>query len=127
MTIMADLNHYVGNDLNAGVIGDLATVTGITRSQQRILRRLLTNPGDYIFQPDYGAGLPGKVGQLMDVQKIKALIRSQMLLEESVAPSPAPVITVSQLPTDLNSLSVTIQYTDADTKLPTVLAFTVSN
>ena len=51
-TTLADLNHYIGGDLSASNTGDLSSAPGLLRSQQRILRRLLTNPGDYIFHPD---------------------------------------------------------------------------
>ena len=121
-----DINHFWGGDLAPSVTGDLLTCSATVRGQQRVLRRLLTNPGDYIFQPDYGAGLPAWVGQPMDVGKIMALIRSQILLEESVAKVPAPEITVRQNPTDLTGLAVRIAYNDAATNTPTVLSFNVS-
>ena len=49
--------------LRAGAAGDLAPAAGTLRGQQRVLRRLLTNPGDYIWQPGYGAGLGQFVGK----------------------------------------------------------------
>lgn len=121
-----DLNHYWGSDLTPGPTGDLQAVNGTVRGQQRVLRRLLTNPGDYVSHPDYGAGLPQYVGQLLDSGKIIALIRSQILLEESVARVPAPQITVQQMATDLTGLAVRIAYNDAATNTPTVLSFNVS-
>jgi len=124
--VIKDINHFWGADLAAGNTGDLATVSGITRSQQRILRRLLTNPGDYLFQPDYGAGLPGYVGQSLDVPKLTALIRSQILMEDAVAHDPAPQITVGKVNADLTAISVRIAYTDAPSGAPAVLAFNVS-
>jgi hypothetical protein len=124
--VINDLNHFWGNDLSPGVTGDLATVSGTLLGQQRVLRRLLTNPGDYIFHPDYGAGLPGFIGRTLDVGKVVAVIRSQILLEPSVAKTPAPQITVQQLPADLTGLAVTIAYNDADSNTPVVLSFNVS-
>ena len=124
---VSDINHYWGGDLAPGITGDLLTADGATRGQQRILRRLLTNPGDYVFQPNYGAGLPQYVGRLLDVGKLTALIRSHILLEESVAKNPAPQITVQQMTTDLTGLSVRIYYYDAGTNSPVVLSFNVSN
>lgn len=121
-----DINHYWGGDLAVGPTGDLALANSTLRGQQRVLRRLLTNPGDYFFHPDYGAGLPQYVGQPLDVGKIVALIRSQILLEDSVAKTPAPQITVQQLSTDLTGLSVTIAYNDALSQQPTVLSFNVT-
>jgi hypothetical protein len=122
-----DLYHYWGSDVSTGPTGDLLTVSSTLLGQQRVLRRLLTNPGDYVFQPSYGAGLPAYVGQPMDVGKITALIKSQLLLESAVAKTPPPQITVAQSPTDLTALAVTIAYNDAATNTPVVLSFNVSN
>jgi hypothetical protein len=122
-----DVYHYFGNDIVTSPTGDLQTVDGITKSQQRILRRLLTNPGTYIFHPTYGAGLPRYIGQALTTakfQEIKGLIISQIFLEESVAKTPPPVITLSSNQTFLNC---TIQYTDAATLLPQILSFQVTN
>ena len=47
---MPDLAHQFGADLVAGATGDLAVVDGPALGRQRVLRRLLTNPGDYIWQ-----------------------------------------------------------------------------
>ena len=54
---MSDISHQWGSDLSIGPTGDFALVSGAILGQQRVLRRLLTNPGDYIWHPDYGAGL----------------------------------------------------------------------
>lgn len=67
---MQDLAHYFGNDLSVSAAGDLLAVDGDTKTQQRILRRLLTNPGDMMFHPDYGAGLGQWVGKLFDEQAL---------------------------------------------------------
>lgn len=120
---MKDLYHYVGNDLAASATGDLQTVDGAIKGQQRILRRLLTNPGTYIWHPEYGAGLPAKIGDLIDVPKIRALIRGQMLLEEAVAKIPEPVIDLQVIP---EGLAAQIQYVDAVNKTPQVLSFSVT-
>ncbi len=122
-----DVYHYFGNDIVTSPTGDLQTVDGITKSQQRILRRLLTNPGTYIFHPSYGAGLPRYIGQALTTtkfQEIKGLITSQIFLEESVSKTPAPVITLSANQT---VLYCSIKYTDATTLLPQILSFQVTN
>ncbi len=121
--MLNDLNHFFSNDLNISNTGDLATVTGITRGQQRILRRLLTNQGAYIFQANYGAGLPQFIGQVLNVPQITALIRSQIFLEDCVAKNPAPQITITPI---LNGLCVYIKYTDASTDSVSVLSFNVN-
>lgn len=119
---MQDIYHYFGADIGVASNGDLQAVDGVTKSQQRVLRRLLTAPGAYIFHPTYGAGLGGMIGDVIDVAKIRAVIRGQILLEASVAPSPVPVITVTAIP---YGVSVTIKYTVAPSQIPVVLSFNV--
>lgn len=119
---MDDLYHYWGNDLTVSATGDLLAVEGSVRGQQRVLRRLLTNPGDYIFHPDYGAGLPARVGDTLDIPKLRALIRGQMLLEEAVSSTPPPEITLQPI---ANGVSCRIQYTDAASGEPVVLSFSL--
>lgn len=90
---------------------------------QRILRRLLTNPGDYIFHPNYGAGLGALVGTVTDTNVVKSLIAGQIILESCVARNPQPVITVSIIP---NGIAVGIRYNDATTGQPVAMAFDVN-
>lgn len=131
MSTLSDLNHYWGNDLSVSASGDLLSVSGTLRGQQRVLRRLLTNPAstdgpaDYIFQPDYGAGLPRFIGQTIDTQKITAAILAQMVLEDAVAQTPAPTVKVAQVGSDNTAFSVVIAYNDAATNAPVTLSFTV--
>lgn len=120
---LSDLNHTWGGDLTAAANGDLLSAQTTMRGQQRVLRRLMTNPGDDMFNPTYGAGLARFVGSTAQPAQIGALIRGQMLQEAAVAPSPAPAITVQALP---DGLAVNLQYTDAPTGQPVVLAFNVS-
>lgn len=128
MGTLNDLSHYWGGDIAVSSSGDLLLSSGLQRSQQRILRRLNTNPGSYVGQPTYGAGLPQFVGENADAAEIAAVTKAQMLLEDSVAPSPAPVVTVNPAPAGLqDAISETITYTDSPSNAPTVLAFTVSN
>lgn len=122
-----DIYHYWGNDIVTSPTGDLQVVDGITKGQQRILRRLLTNPGDYIYHPSYGAGLARFIGQALTVSKyseIKGLITSNLYLEACVSRNPAPVVTLSA---NENVLFCTIKYTDSGTLLPQVLSFQVTN
>lgn len=126
----ADLAHWMGSDLNVAASGDLLTVTGVAKSQQRILRRLLTNgpirpslSGDYIWETGYGAGLAAKIGSPFTPRSVQALIRAQIFLEAAVARSPAPSITVTPFNT---GMFVEIQYTDSDTGQIVPLSFTVT-
>jgi hypothetical protein len=124
---LADLDQYIGGDLSSSGTGDVQTATGILRGQQRVVRRLLTNPGDYIFHPEYGAGLPQYIGRTADIPKMRALVRGQALLEEAVAKSPAPEVQVAPIPSaDGGGFAVTVNYTDAPSGQPTTLSFQVT-
>jgi phage baseplate assembly protein W len=120
---MPDIWHQFGSDLVAGAGGDLLTVVGTTWGQQRVLRRLLTNPGDYIWQPEYGAGLAQFIGQPVDVPAIRGVIRGQIFLEAAVARSPEPQIDV-QAGTD-GAVFVSVIYTDATSGQTQMLSFSV--
>jgi len=132
---MVDIFHYYGNDLVASPSGDLMLADQPTTGTQRVYRRLLTNPAlsdsagnpiasaDYTWHPDYGAGVPRKVGSPGNVPATRSLIKSQMLLESAVAPSPAPVINLTQTN---NAVSAVIQYTNANTATPQFVQFDTS-
>lgn len=127
---LADLSQLWGNDLVTSPTGDIGIATDATRSQQRVIRRLLTNPldangpPDYSLHPTYGAGLARYVGQNVDLAKMRALIRGQMLLEDSVSKNPQPQITLTQ--PDPSTLSVYIRYTVAGSGAPATLNFNVN-
>jgi phage baseplate assembly protein W len=120
---MADISHTFGADLSLSATGDLLCVTGDTLTQQRVLRRLLTNAGDYIWQLAYGAGLGQMVGQPANATAIENIIRSQIFGESSVAQVPAPVITTAVNPD--GTVTTTIQYADAATGATSTLTFQV--
>lgn len=132
---MNDLYHYWGNDLSASATGDLLVADQSTTGEQRVLRRLLTNPelkddagqtqasGDCIFHPKYGAGLPRLVGSPVDVASAQAMISAQLAEDQAVSKTPAPVI---ELTTFQNGISAFIQYNDAATKKPVILDFDVT-
>jgi hypothetical protein len=120
---MYDLYHFTGGDLDGSSTGDLRTPSGGERGKQRILRRLLTNPGDYVFHPEYGAGLGKKVGETVKPGEWKSLISGQMLLEESVSSQPPPVVRLALIE---GGVSVSLAYTDAMTGSPETLSFDVT-
>jgi len=124
---MPDLFHQWGSDLSLSPTGDLALANGPDLTRQRVLRRLLTNQGDYIWQLDYGAGLPGFVGQPANPAGIAALVRGQIFQEPSVAQTPEPVINVSPVlgsgPT--GGLALALRYADAASDATQSLSFTV--
>lgn len=117
---MPGISHQVGSDLAFGPTGDLAVADGPDLGRQRVLRRLLTNQGDYIWNLQYGAGLPGKVGQVANAPAISGLIRGQMRLEAAVAQTPAPSVKVSA-GTD-GTVFAQVQYADAQTGATQVLS-----
>lgn len=123
MGFLNDIYQYWGSDLSASPSGDLDAVEGSLRGQQRVLRRLLTNPGDDIFNPNYGAGLAQYVGSVASAANIESLIRGQMLQESVVSKSPPPQVAVTQIN---SGLQVSLSYTDAPTGQPVVLSFNVS-
>ena len=108
---MADLAHVVGSDLSVGPTGDLGTVDQDNWTQQRIIRRLLTNQGDYIWQLAYGAGLPGMVGSTISVQQLAAIIRQQLGLETAVATQPEPSVELQGDQT--GNIIASVSYKDA--------------
>ncbi|MGH8218987.1 MAG: phage tail protein [Steroidobacteraceae bacterium] len=132
---LSDLDHTWGADLSASNTGDLATVSGSLRGQQRVLRRLMTNaadpvlglPPDYIWEPEYGESLPRLIGQLGQAQEIASRCRSGMAKEAVVSQSPAPQITVIATAADPTAYEVSLAYVDAPTGEPVALTFTLSN
>lgn len=117
---MADLALTFGGDLAFGNGGDLAVAEGQALTEQRVLRRLLTNPGDYIWQLSYGAGLGRFVGAAGPAGTVAGLARAQLGNEARVAASPPPQIAVDT--TNPVGLVLTITYQDAVTGRAGVLS-----
>lgn len=138
---MADIFQFWGQDLTPSACGDLlwvnplssqdpATANGNDEGTQRIYRRLMTGAirgnslsGEDIFDPQYGAGIPQRIGDVIDTNLFVAVITSQMYKESAVARTPAPQIQVTAaLPA---SCFVDIFYYNAATGVPVSLAFPV--
>jgi len=117
---MADLFHYFSGDLQFASNGDLQVVQSVQESQQRILRRLLTNQLDYWWHGEYGAGLPSYVGKPVNKSAMETLIKTQMYLEQSVVQSPQPQVTYNDF---FAGLSALIQYVETDTQQQQTLSF----
>lgn len=120
-----DISQDWGADLTIGPTGDLAVIAAPGLTQQRVLRRLLTNTADYIWQTTYGAGLPQFVGQPVNALQLQAVIRSQIFQEPAVAPSPEPTVDITG--DNGGNVSVQLRYTDATTSQTQVLSFAVGN
>lgn len=110
---MADLYHYFGNDLSFGSSGDIAVSSNSDETNQRVIRRLITNRGDYIFHLDYGAGIRSKIGQPISQREIQGAIAGQVVRESGVATTPTPQVGVTS---DTSGMVVaSIKYTDSKT------------
>jgi hypothetical protein len=116
---MADISHTFGQDIDFDPGGDVATSDGMDLDKERILRRLLTNPGEYIWHGQYGAGLARFLGQPASVQSISSVARGQIFKEASVARNPSPSISVSR--NDTGGVVLSIQYVDQETKTTVTL------
>jgi hypothetical protein len=123
--MLNDASLVWGGDIIVGATGDIAVASGSGLGQQRVLRRLLTNMRDYVWQPIYGGGLGQFVGTTIDQRKIIGTVKSQIFAESAVASQPDPTITAQML---LNgSVLVGISYVDALNGGTQSLTFTVSN
>lgn len=121
---MPSIAHWYGNDLTVSASGDLLSVDEPSRSEQRLVRRLLTPPGAYIWHPDYGAGLGQYIGQPASSKTITAVIQAQLKLEAAVASSPVPQVSVV-----VNSDGVTVAtivYWNKATGSPRTVSFPVN-
>jgi hypothetical protein len=116
---MADIQHTYGNDLTLSLTSDIATSDGSQLGQERVLRRLLTIPGAYIWHLNYGAGLPRFVGLVANRLRIAALAKAQMYREAAVARNPAPIVSVDVQNTGVVTLG--IKYADAASQKPQTL------
>ena len=122
---MTDISHTYGEDLSLSPTGDLACAAGSQLCRQRVIKRLLTNTGDYIWNLDYGAGLGAFIGQAALPDRIRATIRSQIFKEAAVARTPEPVIDV-QVGTE-GTVSVHIRYVDATYGQTQTLSFSAGS
>ena len=121
---MPDVFLEWNSDFVVSATGGLQLASGDDFARQRIIRRLLTAVRGYLWHQDYGAGLPQKIGSPASVISLKALVRSQIALESSVAPTPAPIINVTEDPNTLGLYTISINYTDAASGEPVTLSFT---
>lgn len=123
LNALDDVGHWMGGDLQVGPTGDLARVNGTVRSEQRVLRRLMTVAKTYLAHQDYGAGLGQWVGAVLDIGAITAVIRGQLRLEASVSQTSAPVISITET---TDGLSCTTSYTSLPDQQPVTLQFDVT-
>lgn len=117
---MSSIGHFYGGDLLLES-GGLSVVSGSEEIRQRLLRRLLTNSGDYIWQLDYGVGLQGMIGDVVVSSVMQAEIRAQVQKDAGVDPySPVEV----DVRADTNGVCLCrISYVDVDTGQQQTLDF----
>ena len=120
---MTDASHFFSSDLSLSASGDLLTADGEAATTQRLLRRLLTNARDYLWHPEYGAGLPGYIGAPLVIAELTALVQSQMYLEAGVSHEPEPQVTLTPIP---SGVSARIAYTGVESGDPVLLNFDVT-
>lgn len=119
---MADLFLEWQGDFEPDATGDLLLVDGDDEVRQRLQRRLFTAANGYVWHPEYGAGLPQKVGSVLSIAEIKSICTAQLALEASVAPSPPAQLTVTGQPGGL--VVIGIVYWDAKTGV--TVSFTIT-
>lgn len=121
---MADLQLTWGSDLTIDAYGDLATSDGTQEGQERVVRRLLTFPNEYIWHVTYGAGLARFLGRPAMKTRIAAITRSQLSQEASVARTPPAQITVN-VQRD-GTVTEDIKYSDGNTGAPIPLTLPIT-
>ena len=112
-------------DFQADSTGDLLTVDGDDEVRQRLERRLFTAVQGYVRHPEYGAGLPQKIGDPWQVYDIKAICAAQLALEAAVAPFPPAQLNVAASPNQPGSVGIGIHYWDAATGV--AVSFTITS
>jgi hypothetical protein len=119
-----DISHEWGGDLVVGSSGDLAIAADTNAINQRICRRLLTNPGDYIWNVAYGGGLAQFVGMPANRADIEAVIMDQILLETAIPSTPAPQVTITVIDPALGKVGVDVVYADPGSQRSVMLNVT---
>jgi phage baseplate assembly protein W len=117
---MYDLNLPWGGDLSLSPQGGTELISGSALTQQRIIRRLLTNQGDYIWDPTYGGNLRQYVDEPFDVAAVTAHVQAQTVLESTVQSVLSVVLTFQP---SLGIATCTINYTASTATGPQVLTF----
>nr|WP_294511685.1 hypothetical protein [uncultured Rhodopila sp.] len=118
---MIDIALEWAGDFSVGSTGDLALVSDSDTTNQRVCRRLLTNPGDYLWRLDYGGGLARFVGTPAEPADIESVVRTQLALESAVAASPAPQVSASVIDAANGYVVANITYSDVSSGGPVQL------
>lgn len=122
---MTDVFLEWHDDFHPDASGDLLTVDGDDEVRQRLERRLFTAVKGYVWHPNYGAGLPQKIGSVLSVEEIRSVCAAQLALEASVAPFPPAILDVAASPNQPSLITISIQYFDAVAKISVSFTITV--
>ena len=122
---MSDLWLEWNGDFAAAANGDLLLATSSDESRQAICRRLFTAVQGYIFHPEYGAGLPQKIGSPVNVNTLQAVVASQIAMETTVDQSQPVAVAVHADKNTAGLYTINISYTEAVTGNTVELSFTL--
>ena len=121
-----DSFQIFGEDLKFSENNDVLKVFHPEEGTQRLLRRLLTPKGSYIWHPDYGSGLPAYIGETITeelLEKLNADIKAQIFQESFVAKNPQPTINIEVF---YDYIECMIKYFDTELEKYQQLSFTVT-
>jgi len=107
--IWLDVNDGKHADVATTAAGDLALVTGREALRQAIIRRILTNPGEWALLPEYGCGARLYIKERNTQAKRDELaerIRTQLQLEPRVLRVVQVVIEALE---DAEGISINVQ------------------
>jgi len=117
-----------GNDLRVGPTGDILAIPREDELDQRLIRRLLTNSGDYYWSVDYGGGLGAYVGRPASPEVLQDVILGQLRLETSIQQDPQPgVVIAAASPANLNTVSVSIIYQPVGSEVTKTMPLSISD
>ena len=86
---MPDIFLEWDEDFQIDASGDLLTVTGDDEVRQLLERRLFTAIEGYVWHPEYGAGLPQKIGSVFSREQIQSIVNSQVASRSNCCTKPA--------------------------------------
>ena len=110
---MSEVSLEWRDDFQIAANGDLLLCDSDVETRQRLERRLFTPQKGYVWHPDYGAGLPQRIGSPYTINQIRAIVDSQVYMEASVAPNPPAQIGIDVSPNQADLVGISIKYWDA--------------
>jgi len=122
---MSEVGLEWRDDFQIAANGDLLLVDSDIETRQRLERRLFTPQFGYVWHPDYGAGLPQRIGSPYNINIIKSIVSSQIYMEAAVAPFPPVQIGVDVSPNQADLIGISIKYWDAATGIAVSFVITV--